>query len=197
MKHYASYFLISSLLFLCTSFDKHETYWTAEKIGKVKNQNDTVPTPKLILEMKSIDPMKVLVIADTVSSVSEIGSRISQLYGDLFAFITEFNLKPGKVMAFYLTDKPPFVYEAGVEVDRIPAVMGKGIRSKKLVKGNAIVAHYTGPYDRIDIAYTAIYDWLKENGKKSSGKLFEVYLNDPVSVKNPYELKTDVYQLIR
>jgi effector-binding domain-containing protein len=158
---------------------------------------DTIPVPKFVLEAKVIDSMNVLVIGDTVSSVTDIGYRINRFYADLFEFIAYSKLKPGRTMAFYLTDKPPFVYEAGVEVDRIPARLDKGMRPKKVPGGNAIVAHYTGPYEKMHIAYAAINEWLKKNNREPAGNLFEVYLNDPVSIKNPYELKTDIYQPIR
>jgi effector-binding domain-containing protein len=63
--------------------------------------------------------------------------------------------------------------------------------------GDALIAKYKGPYNRIALAYAAISDWLIKQKKQCNDKPFEVYLNDPLEVKDPFELRTDVYQLIK
>lgn len=71
------------------------------------------------------------------------------------------------------------------------------IKGKTIKGGDAIVVHYQMPYDQIAAAYAAISKWLNENNKKALEQPFEVYLNDPVTVKDPQQLRTDVYQRIQ
>jgi effector-binding domain-containing protein len=46
------------------------------------------------------------------------------------------------------------------------------------------------------MAYSALDYWLEKNDKAAGGLPFEVYLNDPVTVQDPYDLRTDIYQLL-
>ena len=49
----------------------------------------------------------------------------------------------------------------------------------------------------METPYNEIAKWLKENDKQARELPFEVYLNEPSQVKDKYELKTDVYQLLK
>ena len=57
-----------------------------------------------------------------------------------------------------------------------------------------MIAHILGPYDQVGQAYTAIGKWMNENHREAKSAPFEVYINDPASVKDPSEIETDVYQ---
>lgn len=100
-------------------------------------------------------------------------------------------------MAFYHTSRLPFIFEPAVEVDQLPTQFMGRIKGKKIEGGNAIVVHYQGPYDQVGRAYAAITKWLKENNKQPFQQPFEVYLNDPATVKDPQQLRTDVYQRLQ
>ncbi|HEY0678851.1 MAG TPA: GyrI-like domain-containing protein [Chitinophagaceae bacterium] len=139
----------------------------------------------------------MLVIPDTANSAEEIGNVLGNAYSELFTFIGLNGLKPEKVMAFYHSYHPPFIFDAGVEINRTPFTLTGRIRARTIEGGHALIAHYQGPYESVDVAYTAIGNWLKEHNKQSKGQPFEVYLNDPAHVKDSSELLTDVYQLIR
>ncbi len=129
--------------------------------------------------------------------MADISRLLSKDYGELFSFIYQNGLKPGKTMAFYYSSQLPFIMEAAVEVDKLPAQTTGRIKINKLNGGYAVIAHYKGPYDRVSIAYTAIGNWLKQQNKSAAGAPFEVYLDDPSTVKDPFDLRTDVYQLIK
>ena len=100
-------------------------------------------------------------------------------------------------MAFYHSYGLPFFIDVAVEVNRVPDLLPARIKAKYLPGGNAVIARYQGPYEQVGMAYTAIANWLKEHKKEAKEKPFEVYLNDPWEVNDPFELRTDVYQLIR
>jgi effector-binding domain-containing protein len=158
---------------------------------------DTARKPTVGLEETTVDSMIILVIKDTATSMEDISRVIGAGYGELFTFINQTGLIPGKVMAFYYTYQPPFKMDIAVEVNKIPAQTTGRIKLNKIFGGKAIVARYRGPYEKVEIAYTAIADWLKQHQQEAKGLPFEVYLNDPATVKDPYELRTDVYQLTR
>jgi effector-binding domain-containing protein len=50
---------------------------------------------------------------------------------------------------------------------------------------------YIGPYNKIEPAYNALTEWVKENGYEATGVAYEFYLNDPGEVA-PEELLTQI-----
>jgi effector-binding domain-containing protein len=157
--------------------------------------HDTIRQPVITLEKAILKPMNILFVTDS-SKIAELGKAFEKGYGELFAFAGANRLQPGKVMAFYHSYTDPVSVEIAIEVDKIPGRLTGRIQSKILSGGEAVIAHYTGPYEQMEIPYNAIMKWLKDNNKQARGLPFESYLNDPATVKDKYELKTDIYQLI-
>lgn len=158
------------------------------------SKQDTTEKPTLLPEKINLTPMQVLFIHDTAVSAADISRLLSKGYGELFAFINQQRLQPAKIMAFYHSSQPPFVTDAAVEVNRVPDKLAGRIKSKTIEGGNALVVHYQGAYEQIGVVYAVINNWLTKNNKKAVEAPFEVYLNDPVTVKDPKLLRTDVYQ---
>jgi effector-binding domain-containing protein len=167
------------------------------KISAMDRSPDTTRRPVFTLEDTIVSAMNLLTIRDTAATMADLSHVIGRGYGELFAFVNQNGLRPGKLMAFYYSYQPPFILDIAVQVGQRPGTLTGRIKLKEISAGNAVVAHYHGPYDQIGIAYTAIYDWLRQQNKSANGPPFEVYLNDPMSVKDPFDLRTDVYQLIR
>ena len=140
--------------------------------------------------------MTILFISDTADDMAGVGTVFANNYPELFRFININGIIAEKVMAFYPSYNKPILVEVAVQVNKLPDTLSGKIRSKTIAGGDAIVAHYKGPYEQMGIAYQEVTRWIKDNNKKVNGLPFEVYLNDPATVKNKYELKTDVYQLI-
>lgn len=157
---------------------------------------DTVKKTSVVLAQVLLKPTNVLYIRDT-TDMAGLSKVIGADYGEIFTFIGRNGLKPGKVMAFYLNYQDPVTLEPAVEVDRVPEKLTGRIKSKMIAGGDAIVAHYTGPYEEMELPYNEIAKWLKENNQEARELPFEVYLNEPAQVKDKYELKTDVYQLLK
>jgi len=165
--------------------------------GQVRSQADTVRTPTVELETTMVSPMTILMIRDTAAAVTDISRVLGNGYVELFTYINHNHLKPGKVMAFYHSSRPPMIMDVAVQVDSPAKVTTGRIKINKVLAGNAVVAHYQGPYEQIGMAYAALGKWLKQQGKNALDAPFEVYLNDPMSVKYPSELRTDVYQFVK
>lgn len=155
---------------------------------------DTTEKPSFMAEKINLTPMQVLFIHDTAMTATDISRLLGKGYGELFTFINQQRLQPAKIMAFYHSSQPPFVMDAAVEVNSVPDKLAGRIKTKRIEGGNALVVHYQGAYDQIGIAYAVIDNWLTKNNKKAVEPPFEVYLNDPVTVKDPRLLRTDVYQ---
>jgi len=157
---------------------------------------DTIPKPSVVIEEVDVDSIQCLVIRDTLSSLSDLTYRIGKHFYRMYDFLADNKMKPGRSMTFYVTDKPPFIFEAGIEIFKIPVQFDEGMHVRKLPAGHAIVAHYTGPYETINIAYETLFSWQRQHPKEKAGLMFEVYVNDPVVIKNPYQLKTDVFVML-
>lgn len=158
---------------------------------------DTVKKPIISIEEGNVKPFSVLAIKDSATSIEDISRVLGRGYGELFAFTGRNNLIPMRVMAFYYSYQPPITMDIGIEVGLIPANLPGRIYEKKIQGGKACIAHFQGPYNQVEIAYNAIANKLKEENKEASGQPFEVYLNSPATVKDPYELRTDIYQLYK
>jgi len=156
---------------------------------------DTIKKTNVVLEKVFLEPFNVLLIRET-TGISALSKIFEADYGEIFSFIKKNELKAGRVMAFYLDYEDPVTLEAGVEVDKIPGYLNGRIESKFVAGGEAVLAHYTGPYEEMETPYNEIKKWLKENNREARELPFEVYLNDPSQVKDKYELKTDVYQFL-
>jgi effector-binding domain-containing protein len=145
----------------------------------------------------TMQPMKAVYMVDSATIADSISPKMGKAYAVLFKLINQQQLRPGKVLGIYYTATPPLVFDIAVEVDREPAQLTDGVQFKPIAGGEAIVFHYKGPYENIHMAYQQIDEWLLKNNKLRGGPPIEVYLNDPVMVKDNNELLTDVYQLIK
>ncbi|WP_083797626.1 GyrI-like domain-containing protein [Dethiosulfovibrio peptidovorans] len=51
---------------------------------------------------------------------------------------------------------------------------------------------HCGPYEGIQAAYRALYDWIGENGYEKTGPDREVYLNCPDTVPSLADLRMEI-----
>jgi effector-binding domain-containing protein len=157
----------------------------------------TAKKPTVTLQDTLLYPMIILTIRDTAASQENLSGVFSKDYGELFTYIHQNGLRPGKIMARYYSYQPSFILDVAVEVDKLPTMTKGRIKIDRASGGNAIIAHYKGPYGQIGMAYAAIENWQKERNKIADGRPFEVYLNDPAMVQDAFELLTDIYQLTK
>ena len=64
----------------------------------------------------------------------------------------------------------------------VGAVAGEGVALEEVPGAHVASATHKGPYLGVPDAYTALFSWLEENGRKAAGPVREVYLNDPQDV---------------
>jgi len=162
------------------------------------NKYDTVREPKMKLEETTVPDMIVLTIRDTAKTTNDIGPRLGADYGEIGAFMNKTGIAMANApMAWYHTIGEPFIFSAGVAVNKEPAEKPTGrIELTKIPGGKAIVVRFWGPYELTAKAYLLITDWLKKNNKQADGAPYDIYVSDP-SGKDPYDVQTDIYQKIR
>jgi len=154
-----------------------------------------VKEPGIQIEESTSKPMSVIYVVDTAATGAEIGPKLAKIYGEqLGAFMSKAGLKmAGAPMAWYNQQQPPFVFDAGVPVNKMPAKTEGNIKSRQVPAGKIVVAHFYGPYELTDRGYKAVEDWLKQHPDKSvGGKPYEVYIGDPGVEKDPYKVLTDI-----
>jgi len=157
---------------------------------------DTVIPVHVVLEQQTVGDMNVLFIRDTAYTTEAMSGIFGRDYGELMGAIQAGHLQARRFMAWHDATQAPWPMEVAVETDRLPVGSPGRIRSRIEPGGAMVVAHVTGPYDQVGQAYERIESWLRENSRKKRGRAYEVYVNDPSSVRSPAELRTDVCQPI-
>jgi effector-binding domain-containing protein len=158
---------------------------------------DTIQRPAISIEETSIKSMMLVVIKDTAANGNPFSKLFAKDYPEIYSFISRNGLKAGKLVTIYYNHQFPMILEVGVEVDNFPGRTEGRIRINKVPEGPAVIAHFKGPYRQLSLAYEAINKWLKDHNRVAYIHPFEVYLNNPGSVKDSFDLRTDVYQLLR
>lgn len=140
----------------------------------------------------------IIYIKDSAASSLRLSQKLGMIYGTkLQAVIKQNKLKlTGAPIAWYRTQKAPFFFEAGMQVDKKPAKLPKNILFKTIGGDSAVVAHFYGPYERTAVAYEALNDWLKDRKKKLRLPAYEIYVTDPVDKAgipvDPFKVQTDI-----
>jgi effector-binding domain-containing protein len=184
---------IGICLLAITSCQRH----TGLGIGSIMGSKDTTQVPSVQLESKVLPTMKIISVIHEVFTEDDIGKALNTGYVELCEFINKHRLPSGKIMAFYYTYDMPFIVEAAIEVDSLPPVLDSAIGTRMLPGGEVLIAHYKGPYEKAAMAYHAMEKWLTDNHKAAREIPFEVYLNDPITIRNKNDLRTDIYQFIK
>ncbi|MGB8190401.1 MAG: GyrI-like domain-containing protein [Chitinophagaceae bacterium] len=157
---------------------------------------DTARQPKMVVEEITVPAMTVLSIRDTAATMNDIGPVLGRDYGEISAFMQKNGLQfAAQPLAWYHTQSAPFILEAGIPVNKKPASVEGRIVLKEIESGKGVVIHFWGPYELTGQAYGKLNDWLKKNNKKAKGVPFDMYITDPSSVTDPYQVQTDIIQL--
>lgn len=157
-----------------------------------------MPEPKMEVEEKTTTAMNLLYIKTSAANFDEISKKLGSAYTNIGLFAKPLGIKmTGAPMAFYSGPDFPMKIEAAVPVDKLPPATQGSINTKQLMESHAVVVHFWGPYTLLPKAYDKIKEWMKANNKESNGAPYEVYIGDPVTVKDPYQVQTDIYQPIK
>ncbi len=165
--------------------------------------NKETPTPQNAPIINLSDTVSlacnVLCIKDSAINSQRLSQKLTLIYGEKLQAIVKKNKAKmiGPPMAWYKTQKAPFFFEAGIPIDKKSIKkLPKGVILKHLKSDSAIVAHYFGPYEETNQAYTALKDWMKSKHRQASAPPFEMYVGDPLDKDgkpiDPYKVQTDI-----
>ena len=164
---------------------------------KIKPDSET-RKPPIINIVDTVTPKRIVIYCkDSAANMERISPKLARIYGvKLNECFKRNNLKStGQPMAWFLTKKAPYFFEAGIPVNIRPAKLPAGVKIKLLGADSAVIAHFYGPYDLLHMGYEALDEWLSDHKKRRLSIPFEIYITDPVDKKgkalDPYKVQTD------
>lgn len=160
--------------------------------------------PPIINIVDTIAPKRIVAFCmDSAKTYERISLKLGKIYGNTLAeYIRKNGLKTtGAPLAWYTKQKPPYFFEAGVQVNKKGTKAIPGVMIRELGTGKVVVAHYYGPYTLLSQGYEAIKEWIKDHKKTVAGAPYEIYATDPVDKNgkpvDPYKVQTDIVFPIR
>lgn len=84
-----------------------------------------------------------------------------------------------------------FDFEIGFPVSSAVRPEGRVINST-LPSATVVRSVYTGPYEGLAQAWTALQQWVRANGHPETGRFWERYLNNPDEVQDPSDYRTEL-----
>jgi effector-binding domain-containing protein len=173
---------------------------------------DTVPVGEPVVEApKPVNRPPVIHITDTVDTKrmvlcvrdsAAVYERIAPKLGEIYlvrigALIGKSGVRiTGKPMAWFTRKDGAFFFEAGFPVDKKPAKLPPQFLIRETKSDSITMAHFYGPYPLVSEGYTALEEYLLNNGRSAKGQPYELYVDDPVDStgkpKDPWKVRTDI-----
>lgn len=146
------------------------------------------------IEEVKIPAQAVITITDS-GGPNDYGKIMGKAYGELYSVLKKNKLtQTGNNFSICLKwdSVTKFsVLKIGIPVDnRIPN-SGRVV-FEKIPTMNGVMAYYYGPYEKIESTYTILEKYCKEGKKEMVGGPWEIYINDPMTEKDPMKLETHV-----
>jgi effector-binding domain-containing protein len=148
---------------------------------------------QITIEVKEIEPAKVLAIKATVNS-DEVGAKLGEFFPRLIDCVINSGIDMmGPPYSKYYSWDP----EGETEMEAGITVSGEaeceGVEYIELPACKVVTCMHVGPYEEIGEVYDDIQEYITENGMKINGAVWEVYLTDPSSEPDPEKYRTQVY----
>lgn len=118
---------------------------------------------------------------------------------EIIKTITEQGVQIAGPMFSYHHRRPSdtFDFEIGFPVSKaINPPSGGRVVNSKLPAVKVVRSVYTGPYEGLAQAWTALQKWVRENGHGENGKFWEAYLTNPDEVKDPNKYRTELNWIV-
>lgn len=125
---------------------------------------------------------------------SDIKKEMGQAYTNLMVFIEQSNVEMiGYPLCFYHNyDVQSTTFEAAIPISK--KIEGSDdIMVKTLPKGDYVTTAYNGSYDKIQVAYQALTQWMTDNKIEAQGMPFDEYVTNPAEEKDTTKWITNIY----
>ena len=128
----------------------------------------------------------------TRTAIQDLPQVLGKSYGALFTYLGVAGEKPAGTpfVAYHNMDMQNLDIEVGVPVS-IKLAGNSDIKASQIPGGKAATCTYTGPYNAIEAAYTALQQFIKDHQYRATGVCYEFYLNDPATTP-PENLQTKI-----
>jgi AraC-like DNA-binding protein/effector-binding domain-containing protein len=142
---------------------------------------------------KEIAPQPVLVVERRVKP-SEIAATLAEVLGLVFQHGQRAGVAfAGQPFTRYMDWGPGMLtIQAGLPI----ATPGTGegeVRAETLPGGPVATTIHSGAYDKLTEAHAALQVWIEEQGFRSAGTPWEVYVTDPADYPDPADWKTEIF----
>lgn len=134
---------------------------------------------------------KVLTVR-TRTAGQDLPAALERGYGTLMQYLGEQGEMPSgpPFVAYYNMDMTDLEIDIGLPVARdLPGTAE--VRAGELPAGRVATCIYTGPYEQMEPAYTALTQWIEAHDYPVTGVSYEFYLNDPGDTA-PQDLQTKI-----
>lgn len=141
---------------------------------------------------------KMTVVKKVEGRPEQAGEMVGKTLGEVETFLKGKKIK--------ITGQPyvrPFewsptkwTFEAGFPLDKKLENGSDDFSPSEISAGKAARTTHLGPYEKTEVAYKAVEEWISKNKKEKLGAPWEVYLNSPVNTESN-KLQTEIYFPIR
>ena len=166
-------------------------------------------------ETKQIEAQHILGIRVT-TTMDNVGEVMGPLFGEVFGYIQQSGQQPaGMPLTIYhamddaAVDPERIVggYEDDLECEVKPGTMvmecampvasamdGSGrIQASELPSGTVATVTHMGPYDNLPQSWSALTEWMGQQGLQPAGAPWEVYVTDPGAEPDQSKWRTDIF----
>jgi len=136
------------------------------------------------VQLKNL-PAETIATERVHTTIAELGARMRQSLHHVATELTPAHAMRGAPFAIFYNE--PFSpsdidVELGVPVTRDAAASASAhVNIRQIPSGTFACTMHHGSYESIGAAYSALYAWLAEHGRKAAGPPREVYLVGPGS----------------
>ncbi len=128
----------------------------------------------------------------TTTTLKNLPQELGKAYAAIGQYLDQLGEQPtgASYAAYFSWGGEDFEVEIGFPVSK-PLPGRDEINATEIPGGKLARCLYTGPYRKIEPAYNALNEWVKEHGYESTGVAYEFYLNDPGEVPEQ-DLQTQI-----
>ncbi len=134
----------------------------------------------------------------TTVAMSEIGSAMGPLFGELSEHIAQSGQEPAGMPLARYHSPPGETVELECAIPVASPMPGEDrVRPGELPAGRAATVTHLGSYDGLPQTWMALTAWMESQGLEAADSPWEVYVNDPALEPDQSRWRTDIFFPVR